>query len=171
MIRAAEFVDERLISEQFYGCVMKASRVFLAIMLIALAMSMASAAPKNPKPGSEVPVPQIGYTIDTPIVHLRDVHAGNSNPVTAEIYVRKAGMSIPICGLELINFKVLTVQVPSNGYPVTLNSIGKIASPCGSMLFISPSPYNWAAGNYIVKAYYVSADKELANSVISFTVT
>lgn len=140
---------------------MKIQKMFLAFVLIILVVSTASAAPKPPNPGDHPPSPQEGYSIDISSVHYRDVNAGNSNPVTADVYVRK-GPSYPLCGLDKNNFKLTTVTMPPNGYPVTLNSIGTISPPgdCGYVLFISPAPYNWVAGEYAVKVYYMNNYKE-----------
>jgi hypothetical protein len=148
---------------------MRIRKAFQALAIIILIVSVVCAAPKNPNPGSQVPAPQIGTSIDVTSVHLRNVMAGNSNPVTADVFVYENGHMASTCGLDISNFKIDTIQMPPGGYSVSLTSMGMV-DPCGYVPFISPSPNNWVKGKYTVKIYYIKAGKEKANKDFSFTI-
>jgi hypothetical protein len=179
----------------------------ICLAIIILAMSPASAVMSTPnldmsQKSAFADAGSIAFSpapsIDVEATDIGQAASGNSLPVniTANVtqYSSASKTTESICGLEMSNFEIETLEVPTNGNDVRIMSVSRRnanfmyapAPPCNYWISIIPtteylgqeSPYKptpskqntWVDGVYTLRLRYISEGNEIASTTFSFTI-
>jgi len=166
---------------------MKKAKALLAfIVLLIVAMSVASAAQQVSRPGKSIesiqnPKPDVP-AIDIILIKIAPASPGNSEPVNVGVKVVSGATHQDICGLDASNFNLETLTVPPGGPAIVIKNIYPTSSiainqpmSCDYWLDIVPTSYQgkqytWLTGTYTLKLYYVVNGQQLADRTFSFRV-
>jgi hypothetical protein len=166
---------------------MKKAKALLAfIVLLIVAMSVASAAQQVSRPGKSIesmqnPKPDVP-AIDIISIKIAPASPGNSEPVNVGVKVVSGATHQDICGLDASNFNLETLTVPPGGPAIVIKNIYPTSSiainqpmSCDYWLDIVPTSYQgkqytWLTGTYTLKLYYVVNGQQLADRTFSFRV-
>ncbi len=122
------------------------------------------------------------------IIYINTWHAasGNSDQVFVGIEITQLGTDI--MGLDNINFKIEPRFVPAFGPGVHISSVEEITDAvhfyvleiipdqiCKSVDYPAKAPapckqLTWIPGDYSLKLYYIAGGKELADTLVDFTI-
>jgi hypothetical protein len=166
---------------------MKKAKALLAfIVLLIVAMSVASAAQQVSRPGKSIESmqnPKLDVpTIDIISIKIAPASPGNSEPVNVGVKVVSGATNQDICGLDASNFNLETLTVPPGGPAIVIKNIYPTSSiainqpmSCDYWLDIVPTSYQgkqytWLTGTYTLKLYYVLNGQPLADRTFSFRV-
>jgi hypothetical protein len=138
----------------------------------------------------ELMTPRLDLTI-APLIDIEYINtwhaaAGNSDQVFVGIEITQ--LETDIMGLDNTNFKVEPLFVPAYGPGVRISSVEEVSDAvhfyvleviperiCKSVDYPSKAPapckqLTWMPGDYSLKLYYIKDGKELADTLIDFTI-
>lgn len=104
---------------------------------------------------------------------------GNSERCAVEVNVTQYG---EVCGLNMTNFRLGTIQVPPYGAEVVIHSVGAVVPPigvesvpCNYTINMVPTTYQgtqytWVEGTYSVKLSFIRNGVEQASRTLNFTI-
>jgi hypothetical protein len=128
----------------------------------------------------------VAPVIDITYINTWHAAAGNSDQVFVGIEITQLGTDI--MGLDNTNFKVEPLFIPADGPGVRISFVEEISDAvhfyvlemipeqiCKTVDYPSKTPapckqLTWMPGDYSLKLYYISEGKELADTLIDFTI-
>ncbi len=162
----------------------KVLSVFIVLLIVAI--SLASAAQQVSRPGKSIESmqkPQLNApAIDIILIKIAPASPGNGEPVNVGIKVVSGVTKEDICGLDASNFNLETLTVPPGGPAIVIKNIYPTSSvainqpiSCDYWLDMVPTSYQgkqytWLTGTYTLKLNYVADGQPLASKTFSFRV-